>query len=196
MHAALLCVENAGVLALGARASGKSTLSASAFSAGGVVVSDDYLLLGRRDGGHLGERVRRFLSLRRSWAGDKLLLKQAVDDWHDGRTGNRAYFEIPENDPRFPPFARIDRVWLLSRPRAGRREESLAAPVSQAEVYAAIVAGIQPLLLGADFPFERDQLQPLFLSLIANVPAARVETGLDIVKSPREAWRRLLDATA
>lgn len=193
-HAALVQLDGVGVLALGARGRGKSVLAASAVRAGGAIVSDDHLLLGQRDGACLGERIRQFVSVRRSWAVDTLLAGTR-DDWNLGRSGNRAYLEIPSGDPRFPAHARVDRLWVLARPASARGALSSSSRLDQASAYATLVAAGQPLLLGAAFPRERERLQVLMRRL-ATLPAARVETGEDIVREPRRAWNVLLRATA
>lgn len=190
VHGALLRVQDVGVLVLGARAAGKSVLAASALAAGGVLISDDFLLLGQREGDILGERIRTFVSLRRGWAANTLL--QGLGGvWGTNATGNRAFLRVPQDDARFPASARIDRLWLLSRPRSARAAQSSLRPLTQAQAYAAVVAAIQPLLLGAEFPVERKLLGNVIARLVA-LPAARLETGQDIVTAPRQAWSGLL----
>lgn len=191
VHGALLKVEGKGVLVVGARAAGKSVLSASALAAGGGIVTDDHLLLGVKDDVVLGERIRRFLSLRRSWAADTLV-EGFPDEWTPDRSGRRVFLRIDSDDERFPEFARIDRIWVLKRPRSGRQKHSSLTRINHAEVYAALVSAIQPLLLGADFPHERAKLQALLGKLMSSVPAARIETGQDIVLEPGRTWQRLL----
>src|SRR5699024_820010 len=90
LHAALVQVDGKGVLILGNRAAGKSVLSASALAAGGAIISDDFLLAGFHGGTLIGERVRRFLSLRLSWA-MQTLLETGMGDWRTNPSGNRAY---------------------------------------------------------------------------------------------------------
>lgn len=190
-HGAMLKVKETGILVLGARATGKSVLGASCLAAGGGIVTDDYLLLGQREEAVFGERIRQFLSLRRSWAGESLVAA-ADEDWGFGATGNRTFLRVPDDDSRFPTLSRIDHIWVLRRPRAGRQQQSSLQPINQAEVYAAIVAAIQPLLLGAEFPQERALLQSLVGRLMSSTSAACLETGQDIVLAPRQTWDRLL----
>jgi hypothetical protein len=191
VHGALLRVRDTGVLVVGQRAAGKSVLAASALAAGGAIISDDFLLAGLVAGQPVGERIRNFLSLRRSWAAHALLDGHA-EPWSQNRSGNRAYLQITAGDARFPDHASIDRVWVIARPRHGRGETSTLAPIGQAECYAAVVAAIQPLLLGPALPFERDRLLPLMTRLVTGLPTARIETGQDIVLDPAGAWQRLL----
>lgn len=190
VHGALLRVAGTGVLVVGQRAAGKSVLSASALAAGGAIVSDDYVLVGLQAGKPVGERIRGFVSLRRSWAA-RALGERLPGAWSHNRNQSRAFLRIPDGDPSFPNHASIDRVWVLGRPRSARRETSLLEPLAQARLYAALVAAMQPLLLGADFPYERARLSTL-LAELASLPAARIETGQDIVIDPQTAWRRLL----
>jgi hypothetical protein len=192
-HGALLRVDGKGVLVVGTRAAGKSVLSASAHAAGGAIVTDDYLLVGDKGGNLLGERIRRFLSLRLSWAADSLI-SDSTERWTVDRTGRRAFLRLESDDDRFPPFSAIDRIWVLRRPRSGRQDQSMLEKISQADVHAAIVSAIQPLLLGRDFPHERRNLLALIARLVSSVPAARIETGQDIVREPRSAWTRLLQS--
>lgn len=191
IHGALLAVEGRGVLVLGQKGAGKSVLSTSALVAGGSLVSDDYLLAGIRDEVLTGERIRAFVSLRQSWAA-RSLFEAAGARWQTNRGGTRAFLPVDADDPRFPDHARIDHIWLLTRPRAGRRRDSNLEPVPQATLFAALVSAAQPLLLGPDFPHEGRLLTDLFLRLASHAQPARLETGQDIVLEPRTTWSRLL----
>lgn len=192
VHGALLNVEGTGVLVVGVRAAGKSVLSASAHAARGTIITDDFLLLGATaDDVIFGERIRRFLSLRRSWAADTLV-GNLEGEWTPDRSGRRVFLHVEPEDDRYPEFSRIDRIWVLKRPRSGRRSHTSLEKISNAEVYAALVSAIQPLLLGADFPHERAKLQALLAKLMSRAPAARIETGQDIVLEPKRTWERLL----
>ena len=191
VHGALLEVEGRGVLVLGQRGAGKSVLATSALVAGGGIVSDDYLLAGEHENELLGERIRAFVSLRQSWAA-RTLFASSNDAWQPNRSGTRAFLQPHPSDPRFPAHHRIDHVWVLARPRAGRRAESSLEPISQATFFTALVAATQPLLLGPDFPHEQRLLSRLFTRLASRARPARLETGQDIVLAPQAAWRRLL----
>lgn len=191
VHGALLKVEGQGVLVIGLRAAGKSVISASALAADGQIVTDDYLLVGTRDNQLLGERIRRFISLRRSWAADALM-GRAAGDWKLGRSELRAFLRVAPGDDRFPESARIDKIWLLCRPLSGRRSHSSLDSISHSEAYGSLVSATSPLLLGADFPHERLKLHALLSKLTGSVPLARLETGQDIVLDPKRTWRRLL----
>lgn len=191
VHGALLEVEGRGVLVLGQRGAGKSVLATSALAAGGGIVSDDYLLAGEHENELLGERIRAFVSLRQSWAA-RTLFASSNDAWQPNRSGTRAFLQPHPSDPRFPAHHRIDHVWVLGRPRAGRRAESSLEPISQATFFTALVAATQPLLLGPDFPHEQRLLSRLFTRLASRARPARLETGQDIVLAPQAAWQRLL----
>ena len=191
IHGALLTVADQGVLVLGHKGAGKSVLATSALVAGGRLVSDDYLLAGIRDDVLWGERIRAFVSLRQSWAA-RSLFEAAGTRWQTNRGGTRAFLPVDADDPRFPDHARIDHIWLLTRPRAGRRRDSNLEPIPQATLFAALVSAAQPLLLGPDFPHEDRLLTDLFLRLASHAQPARLETGQDIVLEPRTTWSRLL----
>ncbi|HET8897226.1 MAG TPA: hypothetical protein VFN09_00390 [Rhodanobacteraceae bacterium] len=191
VHGALLQVDDCGVLVLGKRGAGKSVLASSALTAGGAIVSDDHLLLGCQNDQLVGERIRAFMSLRASWAASALF-KHSLDGWLGHQRQHRSYLAIAPDDHRFPTACRIDRIWLLERPRTGRGVHSTLAAVSQATVYARLLNSIQPLLLGAAFPHEARLLGALTLQLASRIPAARLVTGQDIVTAPRDTWRQLL----
>ena len=194
VHGALLRVNGEGVLVVGARAAGKSVLAGSALAAGGQIVSDDYLLVGSHRQALIGERIRRFVSLRRSWAADELI-SQCGGDWKPDRHDRRTFLRVKDDDDRFPEYSPIDRIWLLSRPASGRQITSSLRALSHAEMYAGLVAAIQPLLLGKDFPVERDKIRKLLVQLVARTKIAYLETGQDIVIEPERAWTRLLNYT-
>lgn len=191
IHGALLTINGAGVLVLGQRGAGKSVLATSALAAGGGIISDDYLLAGVHNNTLLGERIRAFISLRQSWAAHTLFAR-SNDAWQPNRSGTRAFLQPHANDPRFPAHHRIDHVWVLTRPRAGRRAESSLEPIPQAAFFTALVAATQPLLLGPDFPHEQRLLIHLFTRLASHARPARLETGQDIVLAPQTTWQRLL----
>ncbi len=191
IHGALLQVDGRGVLVLGQRGAGKSVLATSALAAGGAIVSDDHLLVGQKEGALLGERIRAFLSLRQSWAA-RTLFSGSRDVWRRNARDTRAFLRVDDADPRFPDHCRIDSLWLLQRPRAGRRRESMLEPVSQSAAFAALISATQPLLLGQSFPHERDLLTSLFIRLASQTRPARLETGQDIVLEPQATWKTLL----
>lgn len=191
VHGAMLEVDGCGVLILGQRGAGKSVLSTSALVAGGRIVSDDQLLVGIKDEQIVGERIRAFLSLRQSWAA-RTLFEGSASPWQANRRGSRSFLTVDENDARFPDHARIDQVWLLTRPRTGRQTNSRLEPVSQALLFAELVNATQPILLGPDFPQQRQAMSSLFTRLVSLATPLRLETGMDIVQNPRATWQRLL----
>ncbi len=197
VHGAALCIEDTGVLALGARGSGKSVLSAAALSAGAGIVSDDWLLVGRaEDGRFRAERLRKFLMLRHGWAADRLIaalthlgaritpgrVKTVLDIAHQPEAVRQ----------HFPASIELDRVWLLQRLRTGRAAESTTSSCSQAEALAGVIAATMPLLFGHDFPVESRALLHSARALVAGLNPIRLSTGLDLVDAPQPALSRLL----
>ena len=66
LHAAAVSTPGGGILSLGPRGAGTSTLTVSALAAGLGVITDDWMILGRAADGQIEvERLRGFLMLRR-----------------------------------------------------------------------------------------------------------------------------------
>jgi hypothetical protein len=199
VHGAALRIDGIGILALGARGSGKSVLSAAALAAGAEIVSDDWLLVGRAEGGRFhAERLREFLMLRHGWATDRLL--QALTGLGGRVTPGRVKTVLDiEQQPesvrrRFPVSIALDRAWLLHRPRCGRTARSTSFACSQADALAAIIGATMPLLFGSEFPVESRALMASARGLIADLDWRGIHTGLDLVDQPQRALSGLLAA--
>lgn len=192
VHAAAVNTPRGGILILGSRGTGKSTLSVSALAAGLGTVSDDWMLLGRDPAGTIAvERLRGFLMLRRSWAAESL--SQQCPDLRLVRVAQRPkqVMELREDGARFPPTARIRSVWLLQRPRGARAEHSRFSPANPAYCLRRLVEASMPLLFSAEFPHEHRALLATAQQLIRTAPCRILEPGTDIVAEPAAAWRRL-----
>lgn len=197
VHGAAFRLGKTGILALGGRGSGKSTVSAAALLAGGEVVSDDWLLLGRApDGGFVAERLRDFLMLRHGWAG--ATLRSALSS----RGGKLIVGEfkstmlIDEQSPiirsRFPQTAEINQIWRLVRPRQGRSTRTILARCNQSEMLASIIFATMPLLYSRHFPFEATALLDTARALIRELPFQNVSGGTDLIASPAEALAEIM----
>jgi len=186
VHGAAFELAGTGVLALGARGSGKSVLTAAALSAGAGVVSDDWLLVARDEHGRFSaERQREFMMLRHGWAGEQLMaaLRALGADLRGGRY--KSTLPIAEQADairaRFPRSITLDRLWLLERPNTGRADHCTLASTDQAAALAGIIAATTPLLYGRDFPAEARTLLATARALIHTLGARRLATGLSLV---------------
>lgn len=196
VHGAAFEIDGAGILALGARGSGKSVLTAAALSAGARVVSDDWLLVSRDAHGRFSaRRQREFLMLRHGWAGEQLLsaLRALDAETRCGRyKSTLAIADQPETvRRRFPLSIGLDHLWLLERPRTGRADACAFAATDQATALASIIAATTPLLYGRDFPVESRALLDTARSLIATLGAHRLATGLSLVNDPARTFSDL-----
>ncbi|MGY6553179.1 MAG: hypothetical protein ACXIUM_01525 [Wenzhouxiangella sp.] len=189
LHAAVIQVGAHGVLALGNQGSGKSVLATAALSGGNAVVSDDWVILGAHDLGHVAERLRSFIMLRPGWAADRLL----PDLPRQTNSAGKLVFDIREDDSRFPVSHPIHQIWLLKRPRTVRSNISTATFASAHQGLAQLITAGMPLLFSDSFPHERKALLAMLQGLLATAPVKHVETGTDLVTQPAETLRRLIE---
>lgn len=198
LHAAGIVAAGRGILALGERMAGKSTLALSALAAGHQVVSDDWLLLGPgADGRAHIERLRGYLALRAGRPRERLLPRSglAVAAGSDGN-GQRQLFTIDGAAPaRFPATAAVHHLWLL-QPGPERPGSTRLMAAAAATALAGLVAAAMPLLLSTPFPAERQALMGTANRLLAQAAAAQVSTGSDLVRAPEANWERLLKTLA
>ncbi len=218
LHAAGIVAHGQGIVALGERMAGKSTLALSALAAGHQVVSDDWLLLAAGSDGHCRiERLRGYLAIRAGHVRDWLLPRAGLDraaaadngadagfnadDGDGGADGNadtehRQLFAIDQApDPRFPPSAHVGHLWLLA-PDRPRPEATRCQPETPAAALAGLIRAAMPLLLSAAFPVERKALMATANTLLQQVVPAAVGTGHDLVRAPARDWERLLEILA
>jgi len=193
LHAAAFEYNGRGVLVLGERGSGKSTLGVAAYVAGANLVSDDWVLATASCGQPpMVERIRQFIMLRRGWASSRLLAQHPDPGFepHFSQTKSLKWLS-GDQQAQFPPCCPVDEVWLLSRPRRGRTDITRKVPAPAAEVLAGLIASAMPLLFGARFPHERTALMQTCRQLTSGTSSFAVETGLDLVNNPIRTLNRL-----
>lgn len=189
VHAAGVVVEGAGILVLGPKASGKSTLTAAILAAGGQAVSDDWMLMGMTEEGRpTMERLRGFLMLRRSWASDRLLQTGSSLHYHATRLRPKYTLPVDDRDPRFPVSHPVDRLCVLKRGGA-RPERSTQVPILPRNAMTALMAASMPLLFSAGFPEERRRLGDMAAGLLAKAGLSAVTCGTDIPTDVQRATR-------
>ena len=192
LHAAAFKLDGAGVLAIGAKGAGKSTLTAAVLAAGGRVCSDDWVLVGMHNDIARAERIRSFLMLRAGWASAKLAgAIESISPGHlDGSP--RQVIDIPAADHRFPHSVQVDRIWILSRPASARGERSELQAMPPASMQAALIEAGMPILLGSRLPDERAELTGLHRRLVARLRGERLVACTDLINSPKTVLGRLL----
>lgn len=199
LHAAGIVADGQGILALGERMAGKSTLALSALAAGHQVVSDDWLLLGiGSDGRCRIERLRGYLAIRPGPVRARLLpLAGLAAPRTAGNGDHRQLFDITHPAPaRFPLAAAVNRLWLLAAGGDHRPGTTLCRLQAPAAALAGLVTAAMPLLLSAAFPVERQALMATAQSLLQQVVATHLTAGLDLVQTPTASWQRLIKTLA
>ncbi|MFN2334085.1 MAG: hypothetical protein ABR550_06630 [Wenzhouxiangellaceae bacterium] len=187
LHAAAADFEGTGLLILGARGTGKSTLCMSLLAAGGRAVSDDWVLAGIAPHGQATvARLRNFMMLRAGESSRKLL---AGLPWLSASaTGCRPKRTIwIEHQTRVGAFAGaigIDRLILLQRPRSVRQKRSRCSPAPPEQALAMLMQSAMPLLLSSRFAFEQERLMALFGQLVRSCAPLRIEPGTDLLDQP------------
>lgn len=194
LHAAAFEYAGRGILVLGRRGSGKSTLGMAAVAAGGQLVSDDWVLAsGRANQQALVERIRNFVMLREGKTTDQLLSSLPQLSFHPHAQHSRHVLWLGQAPkPLFPASCRIDEIWLLARASRARAEVSTRSLAADAGVLAALIESAMPLLFDARFPHERNALLSTCQHLIHNSSCSVISTGLDLTQAPGQVMDRLI----
>lgn len=191
LHAAGIVTPHGGVLAIGRKGAGKSTLAASALGAGFGVVSDDWLLASLAGPVMRVERMRNFMMLRKGWATEQLLQRLPAELVRESTTRPRLHLWLPEADERFPFAAEIGAICVLERGRGGRRASTTARQMSPAESLGAFIESSMPIVLTERLPVERASLLPC-LSRASVGSCFRVHAGMDLIEDAAASMRLLL----
>ncbi len=97
---------------------------------------------------------------------------------------------MPDNIPEGPD-GRIDRIWILKRPRSARNAETTRKPINPTTALARLTEAGMPLLFSSTFPLEHQALFATAWQLLANTECMEVETGTNIAIKPDKAWERI-----
>lgn len=193
LHAAGIATPKGGLLAIGPKGAGKSTLTASALRAGFGVVSDDWLLASFDGRAMQVERMRSFMMLRKGWATAQL--RQYLPDVpvSESATRPRLHIRLPQDHPRFPCAWPLSSICLLERGRAGRPKQTRSEPLAASAALSALIESSMPIVLSDRLPVERACLFPA-VSRMAGQACFRVQAGIDLIEASESAWRSLLAA--
>ena len=192
VHGAGVVLGELGIMILGGKAAGKSTLTAASLAAGARVISDDWMLFGiGRDNRPSMERLRQFLMLRHGDSTDVLLRNASAPPFKSALDRPKATLAISPDLSEFPRCHRIDKLWLMHRP-IPRPERSEAKPQSQRESLAALLTHSMPLLFSQGFSSEHETLNIKLNSVVTSVEASKITTGLDLVNHPQKTLDKLL----
>ncbi|WP_376694384.1 hypothetical protein [Wenzhouxiangella sp. EGI_FJ10409] len=196
VHAAGIVSPRGGLLVVGRKGAGKSTLTASAFCAGFGVVSDDWLLAAVNGTAIHVERMRNYMMLRMGWASEQFQKRLPDGLLQESATRPRFYLRLPPSNARFPQDARINMIAVVERPRGGRRAQTEIEALPSALALAHLTESSMPVLLSQQLPVERACLFEQLSRALSQAPARRIRTGTDLVSTPEKAWRCVLQPLA
>jgi len=186
LHGAAFVSSAGGTLAIGGKGTGKSTLTTVALSVGCPVVSDDWVLAKATPDSLIVERLRRFIMLRRSWASQRLLAELPNLGFVQHQDRPKVLLRVRQNDHRFPKQAEISRIFVLSRPRGARTENTQLRPLSSNETMAAMIQFSMPLLFSAAMPIERARLLQSITLCLRRTQKLRVVPGASLIGDPAQ----------
>ena len=192
LHSCSFELGGASILGLGESFSGKTTVSVAAMRAGGRVASDDVVLVVGDEGGSYSLLpVRSYGWLRgktREIVPDELLEKMR-ENREDGQP--RWVLQREDAGESFVDRLVPDVVWVQSVDR--RLKESRIEPISQGQVFAALIRASSPLYLSRHCPEIRDKLIPVFRSLCEQCRGYRVRLAPRLLEEPEREMKRLVD---
>ena len=192
VHAAVMDFpDHGGVLAVGQKGAGKSILAAAALAAGAKVVSDDWVLIGKRNNQWQAERIRSFFMLRESWASQELL-KNAPHLKFDPHTHRpKQLRRLHEYAPETPAACHLKTFWLLERPRTGRHSHSAVNLATPSRLLASLVEASMPVLFSQKLPHEHHILTQLAQSFVLTIRGYILTTGTDLIVYPKQTLEKL-----
>lgn len=191
-HAAALEFGGAELLVVGPSRAGKSTLCAAALAAGGIVVSDDSVILGfDEDVVPAAGALRRDLWLR---DGSVELLPERLRAqlWETESFGERRWGLGRAAFPKlFKTSVRPQAIVLLHRDL--RIREFALRRVSSADGLAGLLLASSPLFLSGRYPVERERCLPALMALVNGAPCFEVRMGKTLVVDPVATIGRLVE---
>jgi hypothetical protein len=193
MHAAAIATPYGGVLAIGRKGAGKSTLAASAIRCGLGVVSDDWILASLDQTAPRAQRMRGFMVLRKGWATEQLREHLPGELLRDSGARPKLNLSMPMNDVRFPEWGEMAAICVLERPKSGRRDATQISRMPPHMALAALTESSMPIVLSKRLPVERASLLPGLTGAVA-ASCYRVRAGLDLIESAPQTWARLLES--
>ncbi len=192
LHGMAAEIEGVGVLVLGESMAGKSTLALALLHAGGRVVSDDFLLVGREPGQAEVHALRRDLYVRE---GSFALIPEELRGRFstEGAGPARRVLRQDEAPERFAAAVTPEVVWFLDGSRGSSSFE--AREISQAAALALMMAATSPLFVSGRYREERTRIMPALATIVESARCFTVRLGDDLLRSPGIVVRQLLART-
>ena len=194
LHGASFQHERFSPLILGDSRSGKSTLTSLALRMGAKVVSDDHLLLSKRDSE--GKPSFELESMRAD-----LHLRPPTQDLLPAVLAAQLKTAHFQGEQRWilphrlnPQFQRTTNPNVIMCSKVDRNlKETEIQPMTPPDTLAELMRCSSPLFMTPRFPRERDTLMKLMLAMIHVVPAFRLRLGRDLFEKPERTFQRLTD---
>ena len=194
LHGGSFQHEGFSPLILGDSRSGKSTLTALALRMGAKVVSDDHLLLSKRDS--TGEPTFELESMRadlhlRAPTHDLLPAPLAAQLKPAHFQGEQRWIMPHRLNPQFQRTTNPNVILCSQVDRDIKETET--QPMTPPDALAELMRCSSPLFMTPKFPQERDTLMKLMLPMITSLPAFRIRLGRDLFDRPEQTFQRLAD---
>ena len=194
LHGASFQHDGLSPLILGDSRSGKSTLTTLALRMGAKAVSDDHLLLSKRDSE--GETAFELESMRadihlRAPSHDLLPAPLAARLKPAHFQGEQRWILPHRLNPQFQRTTNPN-VILCSKVDRNLKETEIQ-PMTPPGALAELMRSSSPLFLSAKFPQERAILMNLMLAVITRIPAFQLRLGRDLFDKPEQTFLRLAD---
>lgn len=194
LHGASFQHEGFNPLILGDSRSGKSTLTTLALRMGAKVVSDDHLLLSKRD--RAVEPAFELESMRAD-----MHLRPPTHDLLPAALAAKLKPAHFHGEQRWilphrlnPQFQRTTNPNVILCSQVDRDlEKTEIQPMTPPDALAELMRCSSPLFMTPKFPRERDTLMKLMLAMIHVVPAFRLRLGRDLFDKPEQTFQRLTD---
>ena len=194
LHGASFWHEGFSPLILGDSRSGKSTLTTLALRMGAKVVSDDHLLLSKRDS--QGKPVFDLESMRAD-----MHLRPPTHDLLPGPLAAQLEPAHFQGEQRWilphrlnPQFQRTTNPTVILCSQVDRHlKETEIQPMTPPDALAELMRCSSPLFMTPKFPQERNALMKLMLAMINGLPAFRLRLGGDLFDKPEQTFQRLTD---
>jgi len=189
-HAAFVELRGVSILLVGASGTGKTTATLAALAAQGSMVSDDSVMLAKKDGAFLVGAFRSDLTIREaslpllSGAWRSALLPFVTSAEHKWRLRRQ------ELSGLYRSSGVPDYVLLLGA--LTESEESKLAPLSHSQAFAALAAQTSPVYLTSK-RVERSLTMPMLVDFVATVPSFSVRFGRRLLEDPQAEYASLIE---
>jgi len=192
-HALAFELDGRSCLVLGPSGSGKSTLAAAVLSAGGVLVSDDAVLIEQDARGQIRAHSLRSFARFRAPA-HRLLPPSLACQLHPSERPGSWYLDFSDMGTQQDLSTVPDSLWLLGT-RHERPLHSSAEPASQASGLSHWIEATIPCFFHSAWPTEQLALLRTIGDWLTQLSSHELLVGCSLMDTPGDALRDLLALT-